>query len=143
MSLWKPPFVGAEPGWDECGCRRSWTTQPVPPVPPAPPVPPPAPSNQMRGSLTVQIGSDRVTVVFPTQLPLGTSYDIEVNTENTKTGDPDEQIFPSQIISRNNDGLHETGFTYGLNSAPTTGPGTGPDGTNSYTKFNWTINFYQ
>lgn len=137
MSCFRPPFNGAEPSLED-GCGFF-----TPTPPPDPAVTPP--TNTQRGSVTLQQAVDRVTIVFPTPLALGTAYDIECSTENLKTGDPDQQIYPTQLLSRNNDGVHEIGFTYLLNSPPTTGPGTfGPNevSLNSWTQFNWQITWF-
>lgn len=133
MSCFQPPFSGAQPGWEDgCGFfipSGTTTTSTT--------------GNFQRGSFIVPKLADRVTVIFDQSLPLNTPYDISVWTENTKpTGDPDEQIFPSQLFKKNNDGSSEIGFTFMLNAMPSTGPGTfGTNGENSYTQFNWRIEY--
>lgn len=133
MACFQPPFNGAEPSLtDGCGFCG-----------PASPPLVPTPVTQS-GSVTLQQAQDRVTIVLPTPLTLGHAYEIQVWTENLKTGDPDQQIYPTVLVSRNNNGVNEIGFTYLLNSPPTTGPGTfGPNGVslNSYTLFQWSITY--
>ena len=132
MSCFRPPFQGADPAWTD-GCGFLQKQDPVIPV-----------TNEQRGSLIIPIGAERVTVVFDPALTLGTDYDIEAWTENTKTGDPDESIFPTVVITRNQSATNELGFTQQFNSAPTTGPGTIDPltGPNSYTRFKWRAKYY-
>lgn len=134
MSMFRPIFNNVEPGWEDgCGFRqRADSTSPAPTA------------KEIRGSLILPQNQAQVTVIFNTPLPLNTDYDVFVSTENQKTGGPDEQIFPTELISRTNDGTHEVGFVYGLNAGPTTGPGTTSplNQPNSYTKFDWKIVYY-
>lgn len=129
MKFW-PPFNEAQPGWED----GDGFSHPVEATQ--------TEARTQRGSKIIPKDADRVTVVFPTPLTLGTDYEIDVNTENLATGDPAEQIYPTQLVSRNRTSTSEVGFTYLLNSPPTVGTSiTGPEGENSNVQFNWNINY--
>lgn len=126
---WWPPFNQAQPGWED-GDGFVQNTVAA------------AEATEQSGSKIVPKNADRVTVVFPTPLTLGTSYSIDVTTENLAAGDPPEQIYPTQLVSRNKTSTSEVGFTYLLNAAPSVGTGIiGTEGENSNVQFNWKIHY--
>jgi hypothetical protein len=129
MPRWFPPFNQAQPGWEDgCGFVQATVADQG--------------KQTQSGSQIIPKGADRVTIVFPTPLVAGTSYEISASTENLNTGDPTENIFPTQVVSRNSTDAGEVGFTYLLNSAPTSGTGVmGPSGENSQVQFNWGISY--
>lgn len=129
---WWPPFNGAQPGSEDGdGFFQTPTTTPSGDG-----------STSQSGSKVIAKDADRVTVLFPTPLVLGTPYTIEANAENIAVGDPAEQIYPTQLISRNSSGAGEIGFTYLLNAAPSVGSGIiGTEGELSYVQFNWSIRY--
>lgn len=118
---WKPPWSGIEPGgWSDGDGFVS------------PSVKEGLAFSVIRGAAIIPAGQDRVIVLFAAPLPLGTEYEVVANVQNVAAGDPAEYIFPTQIISKNNDGVKEIGFTYGLNSAPVA----------STAQFRWQVFYY-
>jgi len=108
--IWRPPWSGIEPGgWNDGDGFVS------------PSVKEGLAFNVIKGNIIIPADQDRIAVVFADPLPLGTEYEVVANVQNINVGDPPEQIFTTELISKDNDGTHETGFTYGLNSPPTTG----------------------